>query len=426
MMVYTNLRMALIIMGVVLVGIIILLVLTKRLFPIFQGLLRGLGEANSKVIENVNGHRTIVTLNAEEKMAARFGTVNTQLGKNVFRSTAYGSMLPSIMGLIRNAGYATVCGVGAILYMKGEVEIGTILAFLIYLRLFIQPITDVAEVFMTYKAMEASVVRMYEILDAEEFEDGEPAQLGEIKGAVEFENVSFSYAKDSKKVIDGFNLSVKPGTKVAIVGFSGSGKTTLMNILMRFFEVDSGDIKVDGVSIKKMTHEQVYSLFSLVSQDNWICEGTYRDNVAYGRRDVSDEHVMAVCDAVGLSSLRDEPNGLDTKLDDISSISAGMKQQISIARAIINDAPILILDEATSAVDVKTEESIIRAVNDYTVGRTSFIIAHRLSTIRDADIIIVLKDGKIKEAGTSEELMLKQGFYYDLNRAYQNNTNVLS
>lgn len=321
-----------------------------------------------------------------------------------------------LMMFIGNFGYVVVCIVGAVLAVNGHISFGVIVAFMLYIRLFTQPLQQIAQAATNLQQTAAASGRVFEFLAEKELvkEDEKKEKLQNVKGDVEFKHVRFGYSED-KAVIKDFSVQVKAGQKVAIVGPTGAGKTTLINLLMRFYEVNGGEIMIDGVPTNQMTRESLHDLFCMVLQDTWIFEGSIRDNIVYSREDVSDEEVEAACKSVGLHHfIQTLPNGYDTILDDKTSLSAGQKQLITIARAMVKMAPLLILDEATSSVDTRTELLIQQAMDMLTEGKTSFVIAHRLSTIKNADLILVMKEGDIIEAGTHKELMENNGFYAEL------------
>lgn len=313
-------------------------------------------------------------------------------------------------------GYVVVCVVGAVLVAQGKMGFGVIVSFIIYVRLFSNTLTDFAQIASYVQSMSAASERVFEFLDEKELEVESPRKkkLRKVKGDVEFKNVCFGYDKD-KTIIHDFSAKVKAGQKVAIVGPTGAGKTTLVNLLMRFYEIDSGEILIDGVSTKKLSRETVHSLFSMVLQDTWVFDGTVKENIVYSKENVSNEEVIAACKAIDFDHfVRTLPKGYETVLDNQTTISAGQKQLLTIARAMIQDCPMLILDEATSNVDTRTEIQIQKAMDKLSHGRTSFVIAHRLSTIKNANLILVMKDGNIIESGTHKNLMKKGGFYKEL------------
>ena len=321
-----------------------------------------------------------------------------------------------LMQFIGNFGYVMVCVVSAVLTIDGKITIGTIVAFMTYVRIFTQPIGQMAQGITRLQSAGSTMGRVFDFLDEEEMgvESAKTRQLGTPRGHVRFEEVRFGYSPD-KTIIHNFTAEAKPGQKVAIVGPTGSGKTTMVNLLMRFYEIQSGKITIDGVDTKTMTREEVHDAFSMVLQDTWLFEGSIQENLVFNQRGISDEAVEAATRAVGVHHfIRTLPNGYDTVLDDSVTLSVGQKQLLTIARALLKDAPLLILDEATSSVDIRAEELIQKAMDKLMEGRTSFVIAHRLSSIRNADLILVMKDGNIIEQGNHQELMTQAGFYADL------------
>ena len=373
-----------------------------------------LGELNGKAEEAYSGLSTVHSFGKEEKFIKDFNSTNTALKKAMFKANSLSSLSHPLSSFINKLGYVAVCVVGGILVSKGGVDLGALAAFLIYVNLFQQPLSQLAQTVNVFQQASAAASRVFEFLEEEDQTDesGKTEKLDNVKGKVEFRHVKFGYTQD-KTIIKDFNAVIYPGQKVAIVGPTGAGKTTLVNLLMRFYEIDSGEILVDGVNINDITRANVRSLFSMVLQDTWLFEGSLRENIAYttGATDVQIE--KAVKDA-GLSHyIGGLPDGLDTRLDS-EGLSSGQKQLITIARAMVQNSPMMILDEATSNVDTSTEEIIQEAMDALTENRTSFVIAHRLSTIKNADIILVLKDGDIIEQGNHAELIEQNGFYAEL------------
>ena len=375
-----------------------------------------LGKLNGHVEEMYTGHIIVKAYNGEADSQKKFDSINDELFDSAFKSLFLSGLMMPIMMFIGNFGYVVVCIVGAVQVLNGSISIGVIVAFMIYVRLFTQPLSQLGQAMTSLQSVAAASERVFEFLDEPELEneDGKTLVHGDVKGEVEFRNVSFGYTPE-REVIHDFSVKVKAGQKVAIVGPTGAGKTTIVNLLMRFYEVNSGEILIDGVSTKDLTRKNVHDMFCMVLQDTWLFEGTIRENIAYCKEGVTDEQMEAACKAVGIHHfISTLPNGYDTVLDDESKMSMGQRQQMTIARAVVQNAPLLILDEATSSVDTRTEKIIQGAMEDLTVGRTSFIIAHRLSTIKDSDVILVMRDGSIVESGTHDELLKQGGFYSDL------------
>ncbi|MCG7841322.1 MAG: ABC transporter ATP-binding protein/permease [Methanomassiliicoccales archaeon] len=375
-----------------------------------------LGRLNGHVEEMYTGHVIVKAYNGEAAAQKEFDSINDDLFDSAFKSLFLSGMMMPLMGFIGNLGYVVVCIVGAVQVLSGSISIGVIVAFIVYVRLFTQPLAQLGQAMTGLQSVAAASERVFEFLDESELEneDDKKIVLSDVKGDVEFRNVSFGYTPE-REVIHNFSVNVRAGEKVAIVGPTGAGKTTIVNLLMHFYEVSSGDILIDGVSTRQLTRKNVHDLFSMVLQDTWLFEGTIRENIAYCKEGVTDEQVESACKAVGIHHfISTLPEGYDTTLDDESKMSMGQRQQMTIARAVVQNAPLLILDEATSSVDTRTEKIIQKAMEDLTVGRTSFIIAHRLSTIKDADTILVMREGSIVEMGTHEELLGQGGFYSDL------------
>ncbi len=416
MMLITNLEMTAVTVLSSLLGIVIVMFIMSRSQKYFNRQQENLGAMNGHVEEIYSGHVVVKAYNGEDEALREFNRINDNLFKSGFRSQFLGGVMMPFINFIGNLGYVMVCIVGAILYLEGSISFGVIVAFIMYARLFSQPLTQMSQAMAYMQSVAAASERAFAFLDEEEMEDesGKTAELREVKGHVEFRDVRFSYVP-GKEIIHGFSAEVRPGQKVAIVGPTGAGKTTMVNLLMKFYEVDSGDILIDGVSVKDLTRENVHDLFCMVLQDTWLFEGTLRENLVYSAEDVSDERLDEVCRAVGLYHYVETlPDGYDTVLKGSSEMSVGQRQQVTIARAMIENAPLLILDEATSSVDTRTERVIQEAMDRLTEGRTSFVIAHRLSTIRNSDLILVMREGDIVEQGTHESLLRKGGFYADL------------
>ena len=376
-----------------------------------------LGKLNSHIEEIYSGLLVVKAYNAKKISDKKFDDYNNKVKEANRKSQFLSGMMMPLMGFIGNFGYVMVCIVGALLVMKGRISFGVIVAFIVYVRLFSQPLTSIAQALTNLQSSGAASERVFEFLDEEEMvneETKERLSIKDTKGNIEFKNVKFSY-NEEKPIIKNFSASVKSGQKIAIVGPTGAGKTTMVNLLMKFYNIDDGDITIDGKSIHDLTRENVHSLFTMVLQDTWLFNGTVRDNIVFNKKNVSDKEVMNVCDKIGLSHfIKTLPEGLDTMIGDNESVSTGQKQLITIARGMVEDSPLLILDEATSNVDTRTEELVQTAMDKLMQGRTSFIIAHRLSTIRNADLILVMNEGNIIEQGTHDELMKKNGFYAGL------------
>ncbi len=384
-----------------------------------------LGNLNGHIEEIYSSHNVVKAYNGEKESLEKFNNLNKKVYDCNRKSQFLSGLMPPMMGFIGNFSYVAVCIVGAVLTLKGNTTFGTIVAFMIYVRLFTSPLSQIAQSMTQLQTASAASERVFEFIEEVEMKD-ESNLTGildpkKVKGNIDFEHVKFGYDSD-KIIIKDFNCNVKPGQKVAIVGPTGAGKTTIVNLLMKFYEINSGDIKIDGMSINNLTRENIHALFIMVLQDTWLFEGTIRDNIKFSKDDVSDKEIWEALKVVGVDHfVKSLPKTLDYKMEDNESISAGQKQLLTIARGMIEDAPFLILDEATSSVDTRTEELVQKAMDKLTEGRTSFIIAHRLSTIKNADIILVMKDGNIIETGSHDELMKKNGFYAELyNSQFQN------
>ena len=420
MMLYTEWRMALAGMGVTLLGFIlnaVIMVFSQRFFIRRQSYL---GSLNGHIEESLSGQGIINIYNAGSATSAEFNRRNQRLFNATWRADFLSQLMMPVMGFVGNLGYVVVCVLGAVLVVKGYVTIGVIAAFMLYIRVFTQPLSNLASAAASFQSAAAAGGRVFEILEEEELPDEseKPALTDPVtRGEVEFRDIRFSY-EAGKEIIHGFSALVQPGQNVAIVGPTGAGKTTLVNLLMRFYELDSGEILLDGTPLSAMRREDVDSKFAMVLQDSWMFQGTLRENLVYSRQDVSEERLEQVIKAVGLSDLVAQlPHGLDSEIREDSALSSGQRQLVTIARAMLADKPLLILDEATSSVDTRTEQLIQRAVAKATAGRTSFVIAHRLSTIRDSDVIFVMEHGDIVEFGTHEELLAAEGAYTRLYNA---------
>lgn len=420
MMFYNNVIMTVCAIASSLVGLLIMGAIMKVSQKYFSRQQIALGDVNGHVEEMYAGHTVVKAYCGEADSIRAFEKYNGDLYDSGWKSQFLSGLMMPLMNFVGNFGYVVVCVVGAVLAMDGKIEFGVIVAFMMYIRLFTQPLSQFAQAFQNLQRCAAASERVFSFLEEPEMEDetGKQALLGAsgkpVRGDVEFSHVKFGY-DPSKTIINDFSASVKSGQKVAIVGPTGAGKTTMVNLLMRFYEISGGSIAIDGVDTKSVPRWNVHDQFSMVLQDTWVFRGTVRENIAYSKPGVTDKQIEDACKAVGLHHyIMSLPNGYDTVLDDKATLSQGQKQLLTIARAMVEDAPILILDEATSSVDTRTEELIQKAMDALTVDRTSFVIAHRLSTIRDADMILVMNHGDIVESGTHEELLAKGGFYADI------------
>jgi len=417
MMLTTNVIMTFTAVAASLIGFGLMMVIMGRSQKYFTRQQQHLGEINGHIEEIYAGHTVVKAYNGEAAAKKTFHEMNCNMRDSGFRAQCLSGLMMPIMSFIGNFGYVAVCVAGAMLVMNGTISFGVIVAFMMYVRYFTQPLTQIAQAAQSLQSTAAASERVFEFLEAEEMADesAKEFRLEKAQGNVEFNHVQFGYEDSNKIVINDFSAKAKPGQKIAIVGPTGAGKTTMVNLLMRFHEIQRGQIVIDGIPISELRREDVHSQFCMVLQDTWLFEGTVRENLVYSTENVSDETVTAACKAVGLHHfIRTLPHGYDTVLNDQVNLSAGQKQQLTIARAMIADRPMLILDEATSSVDTRTELQIQNAMDELMKGRTSFIIAHRLSTIKNADLILVMKDGGIIESGTHEALLKKGGFYAEL------------
>lgn len=415
-MVWTNWIMALTVVLSTGIGFALMFFLITRSQTYFVNQQKQIGLLNGHIEETFGGHQVVQAYNGEENARKHFFQINQALYKCAWKSQFMSGIMQPIMAFIGNFGYVAVCITGGILVLNGSILFGTVIAFILYVRLFSQPLTQLAQAVSNLQSAAAAGERVFEFLNAEEMEKEitPKVRIERLDGNVEFRNVWFGY-NDKNPVIKNFSFKIEEGQKIAIVGPTGAGKTTIVNLLMRFYELQQGGIYLDGVSAKELTRENVRDLFCMVLQETWLFEGTIRENIVYAQPDITDRQVEMVCQQVGLDHfIRTLPNGYDTVLNEISSLSEGQRQLITIARAMIKNAPILILDEATSSVDTRTELLVQKAMDQLMAGRTSFIIAHRLSTIRNADQILVMRDGGIIEHGNHEELIRKNGFYAEL------------
>ena len=418
MMFVTEWRLALVSLGITLVGLLLVVFIMSRSQKYFTARQESLGKLNGYVEEMYSGHEVVRISRAAEPVGKTFDTLNDAVYDANWRSQFLSGVMQPLMNVIGNLSYVAVCVLGSILAIQGIIDIGVIVSFILYVRLFTSPLTQIAQGMTNLQTASASAHRIFDFLGSEEMPDEseKPELPRPVRGEVDFEHVRFSYPDSPDKIIiKDFSAHVAPGQKVAIVGPTGAGKTTMVNLLMRFYEIADGCIKIDGVPSQDIRREDVHKLFGMVLQDTWLFEGTVRENLVYNLPDVTDEQLNRVCCACGLDKfVRSLPNGFDTVLSESTSISAGQKQLLTIARAMLQNAPMLILDEATSSVDTRTELLIQRAMDKLTENRTSFVIAHRLSTIKNADLILVMKDGDVIESGTHETLMQQNGFYAEL------------
>lgn len=416
MMFTTNVLMTLAAIGSTIIGFLVMMTIMMKSQKYFTSQQRELGRINGHIEEIYSSHNIVKVYNGEKEAIRTFESINDKLYESARKSQFLSGLMMPVMGFIGNFGYVAVCVVGAILAFDGKIEFGVIVAFMLYIRLFTQPLSQMAQAATSLQSAAAAGERVFEFLEQKELdnESEKTKVLKDVKGDVEFRNVKFGYNQD-KMIINDFSIHTKAGQKVAIVGPTGAGKTTIVNLLMRFYEVNSGQILIDGVDTKSITRENVHDLFCMVLQDTWLFEGTVKENIIYNKKGVTDEEVINACKAVGIHHfIKTLPKGYDTILNDKANLSAGQKQLLTIARAMVENAPLLILDEATSSVDTRTEVLIQKAMDKLTIGRTSFVIAHRLSTIKNADLILVMKDGDIIESGNHVDLLEKGGFYADL------------
>ena len=418
MMLITDITLTLTAVAATLIGFLLMFLVMKKSQKYFIRQQRHLGEINGHIEEIYQGHTVVKAYNGEAASKATFDSLNEKLRDSAFRAQCLSGLMMPIMTFIGNFGYVAVCVAGAALAMNGYISFGVIVAFMIYVRYFTQPLSQIAQAMQMLQSAAAAGERVFSFLEEDEMEDESektPKLKDNTKGRVEFDHVKFGYEDSGKILIRDLCIEAEPGQKIAVVGPTGAGKSTIVNLLMRFHEILGGDIRIDGVSIRDMTREEVHSQFCMVLQDTWLFEGTVRENLIYCTENAGEEKMIKACRAVGLDHfIRTLPHGYDTVLNDQISLSQGQKQQITIARAMIADRPMLILDEATSSVDTRTELQIQQAMEELMKDRTSFVIAHRLSTIRNADLILVLRDGDIIESGTHDELMEKGGFYAGL------------
>lgn len=427
MMFITNALMAGAAIAASVIGFVFMIVIMAHSQKYFFAQQKNLGAINGHIEETYSGHQVVRAYNAENEAEKTFENINGKLYESAWKSQFFSGLMMPLMGFIGNFGYVVVCVLGAVLAANGNISFGVIVSFMIYIRLFTQPLSQLAQVFTSLQSALAASERVFEFLGEEELADesNKKTELKNVRGDVEFRNVSFGYNPD-KVIIHDFSAKAKAGQTVAIVGPTGAGKTTIVNLLMRFYELNSGEILIDDIPISSLSRKNVREQFCMVLQDTWIFEGTLRENIVYSKTGITDNQLDKVCNAVGLTHfVKSLPHGYDTVLNGQTNLSAGQRQLVTIARAMIENAPLLILDEATSSVDTKTELLVQRAMGKLTEGRTSFIIAHRLSTIKNADLILVLKDGDIIESGNHKELIQKGGFYAELyNSQFDNAPNL--
>ena len=425
MMFATNWIMA--ITGIVasLIGFALMIVILSKSQKYFLLQQQQLGELNGHIEEVYSGHDVVTVYNANKETTQKFDEINNKLYDSARKSRFLSGLMMPLMSFIGSFGYVAVCVVGAALVINGNITFGVIVAFMIYIRLFTNPLSTIAQAMTYIQSTAAASERVFDFLDEEEMpsEKNITQKLlpGEVKGNVIFDHVKFGYDED-KIIIKDFSANIKAGSKVAIVGPTGAGKTTMVNLLMKFYNINSGDIKIDNISIKDLTRENIHNLFVMVLQDTWLFKGTIKDNIRFNRDNITDEEIKTACKTVGMDHyIRSLSKGYDTMLEEVDNLSAGQKQLLTIARCMTSSAPLLILDEATSSVDTRTEELVQKAMDKLTEGKTSFIIAHRLSTIKNADLILVMNEGNIIEQGNHEELLKQNGFYAKLyNSQFEN------
>lgn len=401
-----------------LVGFVFITIIMKKSQKYFKEQQQNLGDINGQIEEVYTGHNVIKAYNAGARAVGEFEQTNTKLYTSAWKSQFLSGLMMPIMQFAENFSYVMVCIVGGALAINGKISFGVIVAFMIYVRLFTNPLADIAQSFNTLQRAAAAGERVFEFLNEDELEEENVTEkLEKAKGEVEFKNVRFGYNPD-KIIIKDFSVKVNPGEKIAIVGPTGAGKTTIVNLLMRFYEINDGQILVDGIDTKNLSRDNLRDQFCMVLQDSWVFEASVRENITFGEKDITDEELIDVCKRVNLDHfIRTLPQGYDTILDDKQSLSQGQLQLLTIARAMVSHAPMLILDEATSSVDTRTEIIVQDAMDELAKGRTSFVIAHRLSTVKNADLILVMKDGDIVEKGKHDELLSRNGFYAQLYNA---------
>ena len=418
MMFVTNYILAITAIVASLIGFVLMFMILNKSQKYFTKRQEELGNLNGYIEEMYSGLNVVKTCNGKDESTKEFDKLNKKLYDCNKKSQFLSGLMQPIMGFVGNFGYVAVCIVGTLLVSNDIISFGVIVAFIMYVRLFTNPLSQIAQSMTSLQTTAAASERVFAFLEEKEMTKEnnltEKLNKNKVKGKIEFKNVKFGYDED-KIIIKDFTATAKPGQKIAIVGPTGAGKTTMVNLLMKFYEINSGDIKIDGVSIKDLTRENIHDLFTMVLQDTWLFNGTVKENIVYNRKNISDKKVEEVCEVVGVDHfIKTLPNGYDSLITDTDSISAGQRQLLTIARGMINDAPFLILDEATSNVDTRTEELVQKAMDKLMENKTSFIIAHRLSTIRNADLILVMKDGNIIETGNHDKLMKENGFYASL------------
>lgn len=417
MMFVTDFTMAITAILSSLIGFAFMMVILKRSQKYFNEQQKQLGNLNGHIEEIYGGHNIVKVYNAMDEATDEFDKINERLYQSNRKSQFLSGLMPPFMSFIGNFGYVAVCVVGALLVMNDKITFGVIVAFMIYIRLFTNPLTQIAQGMTSLQSTGAASERVFNFLEEKEMDQEENKKVlerDEVKGNIEFKNIEFDYDSD-KTIIKNFSAKAKSGEKIAIVGPTGAGKTTIVNLLMKFYEINKGDIIIDGISIHDLTRENIHDLFTMVLQDTWVFNGTILENIKYNNESISDDDVKRVCKVVGLDHyIKSLPQGYNTILNEVESLSSGQKQLLTIARAMLDDKPFLILDEATSSVDTRTEELVQVAMDKLSENKTSFIIAHRLSTIKNADLILVMKEGNIIEQGNHKSLLKKNGFYADL------------
>ena len=418
MMFITNWLMAITAIISSILGFALMMIVMTKSQKYFNEKQKKLGQLNAHIEEIYTGINVVRISNAREYTKKEFDKLNKQLKTSNQKSQFLSGLMPPMMSFIGNFGYVAVCIVGALLTINNKITFGVIVAFMTYVRMFTSPLTQIAQAMTSLQSTAAAGERVFEFIDEQEMQKENPKHKldkKEVKGNIEFQDVVFTYDGNDKPTINNFSAKIKPGQKVAIVGPTGAGKTTIVNLLMRFYEINSGTIKIDNIDTKELSRQNVHELFTMVLQDTWLFEGTIKENIIYNRKNIKDKQIKEVCEEVGIDHfIKTLPEGYSSKVTDNDDISSGQKQLITIARAMIENSPFLILDEATSNVDTRTEELVQTAMDKLTKGKTSFIIAHRLSTIKNADLILVMKDGNIIETGNHEQLINKKGFYEKL------------